>query len=468
MDPNALTEIAFTRDWLIENIINNEFFWAMIAAGLMVFLRNLPNQIWGRIVRVCTYSLSVHSEDHAIYSALQVWLNHQQFHRWSNRFLLKYSYMRDEDEENTNPGALVRFSDGRRSWVLGPDDGVHFGFYRRTPILIRKETDSDSASHERKEKITVQFLSPFKSRLKNKVLPEINRIVEGDTNKLIIRSMHGHFNLYQARDRTSASTLVFPPGFYKTIIEDMRRFLTSKEEYQRLGIHWHRGYGFFGPPGTGKTSAVLALASELKLAVQRYNLQSCSAGSIISDLQSIGQCLVVLEDADTFRATKPRAQRKSKIKKSPPPDNDQSDAPDESDKETDKITLNDLLSILDGLDTPEGTIFILTSNHPEHFDEALLRPGRVDLQVQFELHRLPGSRCCKVTLRSAQPNCKVSADRPLILMMRYPCCRSNTTSIGQAFGDTDHQRLLKGAWSNGSRFGTLTPAIPVRVRAPLP
>jgi chaperone BCS1 len=44
----------------------------------------------------------------------------------------------------------------------------------------------------------------------------------------------------------------------------------------------------------------------------------------------------------------------------------------------DKVDLSGLLNVLDGIvDTP-GRIFVMTSNHPEKLDSALIRPGRVD------------------------------------------------------------------------------------------
>lgn len=49
-----------------------------------------------------------------------------------------------------------------------------------------------------------------------------------------------------------------------------------------------------------------------------------------------------------------------------------------------KLTLSYLLNVLDGvLETP-GRIIIMTSNHPEKLDKALVRPGRIDLKVHFE------------------------------------------------------------------------------------
>jgi ATPase family associated with various cellular activities (AAA) len=50
----------------------------------------------------------------------------------------------------------------------------------------------------------------------------------------------------------------------------------------------------------------------------------------------------------------------------------------------DSITLADILNIIDGvLETP-GRILILTSNYPDKLDKALLRPGRIDLIIQFK------------------------------------------------------------------------------------
>lgn len=46
-------------------------------------------------------------------------------------------------------------------------------------------------------------------------------------------------------------------------------------------------------------------------------------------------------------------------------------------------TLSGLLNIVDGVAAHEGRILIMTTNAPEKLDNALLRPGRVDFQVEF-------------------------------------------------------------------------------------
>lgn len=56
----------------------------------------------------------------------------------------------------------------------------------------------------------------------------------------------------------------------------------------------------------------------------------------------------------------------------------------EADNDTSNgITLSAFLNIIDGLTAQEGRILIMTTNAIEKLDHALLRPGRVDLKVEF-------------------------------------------------------------------------------------
>lgn len=47
------------------------------------------------------------------------------------------------------------------------------------------------------------------------------------------------------------------------------------------------------------------------------------------------------------------------------------------------VTLSGLLNTLDGIATPHGLFTVLTTNTPEVLDEAVVRPGRVDLVEHF-------------------------------------------------------------------------------------
>jgi len=51
---------------------------------------------------------------------------------------------------------------------------------------------------------------------------------------------------------------------------------------------------------------------------------------------------------------------------------------------SDKVTLGGLLELIDGINETPGRILIMTTNNdPQSFDDALLRPGRIDMKVKF-------------------------------------------------------------------------------------
>jgi SpoVK/Ycf46/Vps4 family AAA+-type ATPase len=56
----------------------------------------------------------------------------------------------------------------------------------------------------------------------------------------------------------------------------------------------------------------------------------------------------------------------------------------ETDKKKNMINLSFMLNLLDGvLETP-GRMMIITSNYPDKLDDAILRPGRIDIKIQFK------------------------------------------------------------------------------------
>ncbi|KAL2010636.1 hypothetical protein VTN00DRAFT_6443 [Thermoascus crustaceus] len=49
------------------------------------------------------------------------------------------------------------------------------------------------------------------------------------------------------------------------------------------------------------------------------------------------------------------------------------------------ISLSGLLNAIDGVASHEGRVLVMTTNHPEKLDDALIRPGLVDMKIGFTL-----------------------------------------------------------------------------------
>lgn len=155
-------------------------------------------------------------------------------------------------------------------------------------------------------------------------------------------------------------------GTLTDLHEDLRTFREQEPEYVRRGIPYHRAYLLHGPPGTGKTSAVKAIANALRLDLWFAQLDGIDKDARLGDL--LGQVrphsILLLEDIDSLPAALDREGHE--------------DAKGD-------VSTSGLLNALDGVATPHGLVTIMTTNHPGRLDPALLRPGRIDRRFELGL-----------------------------------------------------------------------------------
>lgn len=95
-------------------------------------------------------------------------------------------------------------------------------------------------------------------------------------------------------------TLAMDEEAQKTIMEDLERFVKRKEYYRRVGKAWKRGYLLFGPPGTGKSSLVAAMANYLNFDVYDLELTDVRSNSELRKMliSTANRSILVVEDID--------------------------------------------------------------------------------------------------------------------------------------------------------------------------
>lgn len=178
-------------------------------------------------------------------------------------------------------------------------------------------------------------------------------------------------------------TVHFDEDTKAEIIADIEAYLDAKTRrfYTTRGIPYRRGYLLHGTPGTGKTSLTLALAGHFGLDLYLLHIPSVREDSELEKLFSAlpPRCIVLLEDIDAV-GMKRRAPMASNEDEEDEEAEEQGQQPY---KMTSRCTLSGLLNVLDGVTSQEGRIVLMTSNHADRLDKALIRPGRIDRMISL-------------------------------------------------------------------------------------
>ncbi|BCJ94521.1 ATP-dependent zinc metalloprotease FtsH [Anaerocolumna cellulosilytica] len=161
----------------------------------------------------------------------------------------------------------------------------------------------------------------------------------------------------------------------KMMVGDIIEFIKDPEKYTAVGARMPKGLLLYGPPGTGKTLMAKAIAGEANVPfyamsgsdfVQMYvGVGASRIRNLFNKAKKSERAVIFIDEIDAIG--KKRARNASAS-------NDERDQ-----------TLNALLTEMSGFHDNKGIVVIGATNRLDTLDEALLRPGRFDRQIEIAL-----------------------------------------------------------------------------------
>jgi hypothetical protein len=230
----------------------------------------------------------------------------------------------------------------------------------------------------------------YGTRDKKKLEELINDIIKTHTDNYIYTpkffTYRSGFWKSSALSARGLDTIYLNQQLKDEIVGDIDKYLTNKKAYQRLGIVHKRGYLFYGDPGTGKSSLVRALSCHFKLPVYYLSLSNMHSSEDLTNalrLASVNS-IILMEDVDCIAITNSRRRRftEKHLLRTMFPDEEISEETTDG-KPPQIIPLSELLNSLDGIISVEDRIVIMTTNHIDKLDPALIRSGRVDRKFEI-------------------------------------------------------------------------------------
>jgi ATPase family associated with various cellular activities (AAA) len=190
------------------------------------------------------------------------------------------------------------------------------------------------------------------------------------------------FTAYPLYTNRNLSNVFLAPDIKAVLATNLERFKES-EWYAATGRPQTFGVLLHGPPGTGKTSMIKALAKDTNRHIVNVRLSSIRDGAHLESvfynekievngrhvMVPVDKRMYVFEDVDADCDIVLRREDAAPPQAAWPR------------RGNGRLTLADLLNVLDGVRESPGRMIVMTTNHYDKLDGALLRAGRLDVHV---------------------------------------------------------------------------------------
>lgn len=412
--------------------LSNQVVAGAIALGLVgvlaAALHKLPAALWHQLKRGFIVTARLDSRND-VFGAFIAWLDDQRFGQRSRLFTVIQA-----------PPAVAEeplAADDAPRLQYSPAPGFHLFIYRGRLMWMHRDI---SLNLQVIETITLGALFASRRLMEELLEAAMRHASLQRANKLTLYTVDrfgDDWRLADSKPRRSLDSVVLDEGVARHLHDDIHGFFARRAWYAQMGIPWRRGYLFHGPPGTGKTSVAFALAGELRLKLCVLSLTNPKlTDNVMADLlqRTPPRSLILIEDIDAFFVA--REKQDARV----------------------QISFSGLLNAIDGAGAQEGRIVVLTTNHRERLDPALIRPGRIDVQV--ELGRATAAQLRGLLLRF-YPDAATAVDA---LVAGYPPQALSPAQVQQiliaAPGLDEAAAALRRAWAGAAQTVGTQPGVP--------
>jgi len=329
-----------------------------ILSFLAAWARRLPSEAWRLARGRYILTVEIADRDPAFYMIIK-WMAKERATQRTRNISVTTAW-----PNRGAPPVSDCDPDHKPSFLFSPAPGLHwFRFRGRLFIVHRRRRDLDNASGvTMQESFLLQVLAGTHDLVRDFLAAAFEASLEHEAVIKIQVSDGEKWRDVVGQPVRPLASVILKDDLLAEILSDAREFAGSRPWYEERGIPYRRGYLFHGPPGNGKTTAIKAMAGELGLSVACLSmgnpyLTDDGLNTLITSLSP--RSILLIEDVDCVF----RAKRET--------------------EHVNHVTVSGLLNALDGLYSGEGRILILTTNHPERLDPALIRPGRIDRSIQI-------------------------------------------------------------------------------------
>lgn len=349
---------------VLKNLYSNPLIGGAITMGIIgaiiVSLKSVPEKIFARIKRHIVYSVHIDETDE-LYLYVERWLKHNHDNQYRNMSASLH------EKTSFGEGKLEQIKSDTKKDTVFYKQFSDFIIIRHNKkwITIYKGRDkienanSFSSMFFNSYTISMFFKKQTLTSLIDEVV-EFNQRFKPNNNMISICAADSYGNWIEIRNikPKKIENIFLNDTIKDNLISDVDRFVISKKWYAERAIPYKRGYCFYGEPGNGKTSLALAIAKHLNRNINILTLQSLKDSELQRTFRELSaNSILLIEDIDAIFD-----KRESKVK---------------------DLTFSTLLQCLDGVFYTDNVILIITTNHIDHLDEALLRDGRIDVKVEI-------------------------------------------------------------------------------------